>query len=118
MAVARGSALGLSLLLACNLLEVSVHGTSAVQNWFCDLTPVPQPAAMALMALHRDELDPETVEETLGCVFKDNRDILKLRGRATNLIVSEISRAAEDQLPSCSTAIAQRLQKELSPGEL
>src|SRR5579885_2739308 len=74
--------------------------------------------AMALMALHRDELDPETVEETLGCVFKDNRDIMKLRGRATNLIVSEISRAAEDQLPSCSTAIAQRLQKELSPGEL
>jgi len=51
MAVARGSALGLSLLLGCNLLEVSVHGTSAVQNWFCDLTPVPQSAAMALMAL-------------------------------------------------------------------
>jgi MoxR-like ATPase len=74
--------------------------------------------AMALLALHRDELDPETVEETLGCVFKDNRDILKLRGRATNLIVSEITRASEDQLASCSTAIAQRLQKELTPGEL
>jgi vancomycin permeability regulator SanA len=51
MAVARGSALGLSFLLGCNLLEVSVHGTSAVQNWFCDLTPVPQSVALALMAL-------------------------------------------------------------------
>ncbi|HLH24042.1 MAG TPA: MoxR family ATPase [Chloroflexota bacterium] len=74
--------------------------------------------AMALGALHRDELDPETVEETLGCVFKDNRDIQKLRGKATNMIVTEITRATEDQLPSCSTAIAQRLQKELSPAEL
>jgi MoxR-like ATPase len=74
--------------------------------------------AMALGALHRHELDPETVEETLGCVFKDNRDIQKLRGKATNMIVTEIARATEDQLPSCSTAIAQRLQQELSPAEL
>ena len=74
--------------------------------------------ARALMALHRDELDPETVEETFGCIFKDNRDILKLRGKPTATIVSEISRAPEDQLESCSTAIAQRLQKELSPAEL
>ena len=28
----------------------------------------------ALMALHRDELDAETVEETLGCIFKYNDD--------------------------------------------
>ncbi|MBX5493506.1 MAG: MoxR family ATPase [Chloroflexi bacterium] len=73
---------------------------------------------MALMALHRDELDPETVDQTLGCVFKDNRDILKLRGGAASLIVSEISRTPEDQLATCSTSIAQRLQKELSPAEL
>jgi MoxR-like ATPase len=31
--------------------------------------------AGALMLLHRDELDPETVEETLGCIFKYNDDI-------------------------------------------
>ncbi len=74
--------------------------------------------ARALMALHRDELDPETVEETFGCIFKDNRDILKLRGKPTATIVSEITRATEDQLSTCSTAIAQRLQKELSPADL
>jgi MoxR-like ATPase len=74
--------------------------------------------ACALLALHRDELDPDTVEETFGCIFKDNRDIQKLRGKASAMIVSEITRAPEDQLESCSTAIAQRLQKELSPAEL
>ncbi len=74
--------------------------------------------ARALMALHRDELDPQTVEETFGCILKDNRDILKLRGKAATTIVSEITRATEDQLATCSTAIAQRLQKELSPTDL
>lgn len=33
----------------------------------------------ALMALHRDELDAETVEETLGCIFKYNDDIEAFR---------------------------------------
>jgi MoxR-like ATPase len=73
---------------------------------------------MALMALHRDQLDPETVDETLGCVFKDNRDILKLRGGAASLIVSEIQRTSEDQLATCSTSIAQRLHKELATTDL
>ncbi len=33
----------------------------------------------ALMALHRDELNAETVEETLGCIFKYNDDIEAFR---------------------------------------
>ncbi|MCH8008025.1 MAG: MoxR family ATPase [Chloroflexi bacterium] len=33
----------------------------------------------ALMALHKDELDAETVEETLGCIFKYNDDIEAFR---------------------------------------
>jgi len=33
----------------------------------------------ALMALHRDELDASTVEETLGCIFKYNDDIEMFR---------------------------------------
>jgi MoxR-like ATPase len=31
--------------------------------------------ASALMLLHRDALDPATIEETLGCIFKYNDDI-------------------------------------------
>ena len=33
----------------------------------------------ALMALHKDELDPKTVEETLGCIFKYKDDIESFR---------------------------------------
>ena len=33
----------------------------------------------ALMALHKDELDPETVEATLGCIFKYNDDMEAFR---------------------------------------
>jgi len=33
----------------------------------------------ALMALHKDELDPATVDETLGCIFKYNDDIESFR---------------------------------------
>ena len=33
----------------------------------------------ALMALHKDELDASTVEETLGCIFKYNDDIQAFR---------------------------------------
>jgi MoxR-like ATPase len=35
--------------------------------------------ASALMLLHRDALDPRTVEETLGCIFKYNDDIESFR---------------------------------------
>ena len=36
--------------------------------------------AAALVVLNRDELDKETVESTLGCIFKDNQDIQKITG--------------------------------------
>ena len=40
--------------------------------------------ASALLALHRDHLDPETVEHTLGCLLKDPHDLREIRelGRA------------------------------------
>ncbi|MGI8926271.1 MAG: AAA family ATPase [Tepidiformaceae bacterium] len=37
---------------------------------------------MALVALHRDALDPEVVDETLGCIFKYADDIDAFRQRA------------------------------------
>lgn len=36
--------------------------------------------ATALLFLNRDDLDRETVEATLGCIFKYNQDIEKIRG--------------------------------------
>jgi hypothetical protein len=36
--------------------------------------------ARALVRLHREGLDPETVEETLGCLLKDRHDLGDVRG--------------------------------------
>ncbi len=33
----------------------------------------------ALMALHRDHLDPSAIEETLGCLCKDQEDLVRVR---------------------------------------
>lgn len=51
MGVARGAALGLACLLTLNLMEVLVHGTSAVENWFCSLQPLTQPMCIATIAM-------------------------------------------------------------------
>ena len=47
------------------------------------------------MALHRDELDASTVEETLGCIFKYNDDIEAFRrGNLVALLEqSDVNRA-------------------------
>jgi MoxR-like ATPase len=49
----------------------------------------------ALMALHKDELDAATVEETLGCIFKYNDDIEAFRkGNLVALLEqSDVNRA-------------------------
>ncbi len=44
--------------------------------------------ARALTTLHRDRLDPQLVEETLGCVLKDRYDIEEIRGEALEAIVT------------------------------
>ena len=44
--------------------------------------------ARALTTLHRDRLDPQLVEETLGCVLKDRHDIDEVRGKALEAIVT------------------------------
>ena len=51
MAVSRGSALGLSCLMVLNLLEVFVHSTSIVENWFSNLQPLTQPVGITVMAM-------------------------------------------------------------------
>lgn len=51
MAACRGAALGLAVLCGLNLLDVFVHATSSVQNWFCDLAPLTQPMGVAVLAM-------------------------------------------------------------------
>ena len=51
--------------------------------------------ARALITLHRDRLDAETANETLGCLVKDRHDMLQLDGREVGRLV-EVAGGAED----------------------
>jgi MoxR-like ATPase len=43
--------------------------------------------AQALVRLHQEELDPEIVAQTLGCVLKDQNDLREMRGEALVTLV-------------------------------
>ena len=43
--------------------------------------------AQALVKLHQDELDPQIVGQTLGCVLKDHNDVRELRGEELAALV-------------------------------
>ncbi|HEX5579759.1 MAG TPA: MoxR family ATPase [Candidatus Limnocylindria bacterium] len=45
--------------------------------------------AQALLRLHRDHLDLETVEQTLGCVLKDHHDFRELAGGGLEAALAE-----------------------------
>ncbi len=47
----------------------------------------------ALMALHRDHLDPGAVEETLGCLCKDQEDLVRIRTHYLSPILSAVETA-------------------------
>jgi len=47
----------------------------------------------ALMALHRDHLDPAAVEETLGCLCKDQEDLVRVRTQYLRPILDAIETA-------------------------
>ena len=51
--------------------------------------------ARALITLHRDRLDAETVNETLGCLVKDRHDMMQLDGREVGAVV-EVAVGAVD----------------------
>ncbi len=44
--------------------------------------------AAALVALNKDCLDRQTVEETLGCIFKYNEDVEKMRGKQLDAVLT------------------------------
>ena len=45
--------------------------------------------AQALVRLHRERLDVETVEHTLGCILKDRHDLSDVGGEALETLVAE-----------------------------
>jgi len=45
--------------------------------------------AQALLHLHREHLDRETVEQTLGCILKDQHDLHDLSGAALDPVLAE-----------------------------
>ena len=49
---------------------------------------------MALVALHRDELDEHTVDETLGCIFKYHDDIERFRTENLVTVLDQVSERA------------------------
>jgi len=48
--------------------------------------------SQALVRLHQDELDPEIVSETLGCVLKDHNDLRELKGEEIATLVEAAAR--------------------------
>ena len=56
-----------------------VPGVSETLDW-----------ARALTVLHRDHLDRETVEQTLGCLVKDADDLQQLRGGVLDELLSKV----------------------------
>jgi hypothetical protein len=51
--------------------------------------------ARALVCLHESTLDIETVEETLGCVLKDQHDIGELDRAALALLLEQTGTESE-----------------------
>jgi MoxR-like ATPase len=47
--------------------------------------------ARALLTLHQDALDTETVEETLGCLLKDRNDLAELDHNAVAALVAQVA---------------------------
>lgn len=52
--------------------------------------------ALALMALGKSNLDPDTVEATLGCIFKYQDDVLKARAGDIRGLVEKVSALKEE----------------------
>ena len=51
LAVSRGAALGLGFLVTLNFLEILHLNTSAAENWFCSLRPLPDRLALVVLSM-------------------------------------------------------------------
>jgi len=69
---------------------------------------------MAMMALHQDHLDAETVRETLGSFIKDRDDVNKLRGKPVDIMVGSMDGKEEEDLNEWIQSVTQRLEREVA----
>lgn len=68
----------------------------------------------ALLALHRDHLDPQAVEETLGCLCKDQEDLVRVRTHYLRPILDAMDSAGtsgDGWTPERIAALASQLPK-------
>ncbi len=58
---------------------VKVPGIAETLDW-----------SAALMVLHRDHLDPAAIDETLGCLCKDQEDLVRIRSQYLHPILEKV----------------------------
>src|SRR5215469_7170519 len=66
----------------------------------------------ALMALHRDHLDPQAITETLGCLCKDQEDLVRVKGQFLRPILDAVESAeasGDGWSPERTAALAAQL---------
>ena len=70
--------------------------------------------ASSLMAMHQDHLDPDTVRETLGAIFKDRDDVTKMSGKSLDVILDGVDTKTQEELEHWIQSIGPRMEKEFA----
>jgi len=70
--------------------------------------------ASSLMALHQDHLDPESVRETLGAIFKDRDDVTKMSGKSLDAILDGVDTRTQEELEHWIQNIGPRMEKKFA----
>lgn len=70
--------------------------------------------ATSLMALHQDHLDPQAVRETLGCIFKDRDDVVKMGAKALDAVLDGVDTRSQEELQQWIQSVGPRMEKELA----
>jgi MoxR-like ATPase len=70
--------------------------------------------ASSLMALHQDHLDPESVRETMGAIFKDRDDVTKMSSKSLDAILDGVDTRTQEELEHWLQSIGPRMEKEFA----
>jgi MoxR-like ATPase len=70
--------------------------------------------ASSLMALHQDHLDPQSVRETMGAIFKDRDDVTKMSSKSLDSILDGVDARTQEELEHWIQSIGPRMEKEFA----